>query len=304
LENGELRLQAEVWRHVAGDEPADPFDLEMVELMKSEIQQLQHEVAQREARIAELTATARPADEDEDVEPDALLARLEDLLTELQLSDERAATLEDLLRAADEATRAEADERRQLAAWVGDIEARIAEREAEWQAGQEVLQQRIDDLNAERERFGERLKELGSKEGAAVSAQVIESLREEVETLRRKLDTAEEARQTLRAKIDGVEFQNTIEARDRYVEQKMREERLELAQERAAIARERAEITRLKSQVDHNPASEGRALDDATCRVQAFREHLKDLHQEESKERESKKLSTRLARLWKRLDGN
>jgi chromosome segregation ATPase len=304
LENDELRLQAEAFQESAG-EAVDPFDLEMVDLLKSEVQQLQHEVAQRDARIAELADVDRPAAEEDHSESDAMVERLDQLLNELQLSDERAKTLEDLLRAADEATRAETDERRQLAEWVGDIEAKIGEREAEWQAGQDALQKRIDDLHGDRERFNDRLKELGSKEGTSASAKLIEELREEVESLRNKLEETENARVALRKKIDDVEFQNTIEARDKFIEQKIREERLDMANEHAQIARERAEVARLKAQYEvKTSSSTDGATDDATCRVQAFREHLKEIHKEESQEKESKKLTSRLARLWKRLEGN
>jgi FHA domain len=306
LENEELRFQSLALKGPGAD--ADPFDLEMLDLLKSEIQQLQHEVAQRDARLAELAETDRAAGTDEDHEESdetaALLERLDQMLAELQLSDERAATLEDLLRAADEATRAESEERRQLVSWMEDIEARIGEREAEWQAAQDALQGRIDALHADRERFSERLKELGNRDGTAASAKLIEDLREEVETLRRKLDLAEQACAALRKKIDDTEFQNSIEARDKYIEQKIREERLEMAQEHTRIARERAEVARMKAQLETKAPPEPQKLDEATCRVQAFREHLKDVHVKESRERDTKKLSSRLARLWKRLDGN
>lgn len=305
LENGELRLQAAALKESAGVS-ADPFDLEMVELLKSEIEQLQHEVAQQDARIAELAAADRPADDGpDDGESAALVERLDQMLNELQLSDERVVMLQDLLRAADEATRAESEERRQLVAWMEDIEAKIGEREAEWQASQKALQDRINEFTANRERFDERLKELGNKEGTAASARLIEDLRVEIESLREKLDATEQARQALRKKIDDVEFQNSIEARDKFIEQKIREERLQLANEHAQIARERAEVARLRAQFDSAPAApQAPSFDEATCRVQAFREHLKDIHKEESKDKDSKKLSSRLSRLWKRLDGN
>ena len=76
------------------------------------------------------------------------------------------------------------------------------------------------------------------------------------------------------------------------------------AQEHARFARERAELARLKAELDRNTTETGTEMNDAACRVQALREHLKDIHQEESQERESRKLTSRLARLWKRLDGN
>jgi len=305
LENEELRFQSLASKGPGAD--ADPFDQEMLDLLKSEIQQLQHDVAQRDARIAELDDAEHVdgrRDDEESAESAALLQRLDQMLVELQLSDERIATFEDLLRAADEATRAESEERRQLVSWMEDIEAKIGEREAEWQAAQNALQTRIDALNADRQHFSDRLKELGNREGTAASAKLIEDLRDEVETLRRKLELADQACATLRKKIDDAEFQNSIEARDKYIEQKIREERLEMAQEHAKIARERAEVARMKAQLQNKAAPEPQKMDEATCRVQAFREHLKDIHVRESKDRDTNKLSSRLARLWKRLDGN
>jgi len=310
LENEELQ-QSVAWESAHADGAADPFDSEMTDLLKSEIEQLQSEIAQRDARITELTefADAQPStveDEDGPVDTAALVDRLEKLLDELQRSDERAATLEDLLRAADEATRAEQEERRQLAAWVGDIEARMAEREAEWRAGQNALQSKIENLTAERERFSHRLSEMGSRSGGetAAAAELIEDLRSQVADLQEQLDASEQSRKALQEKIDSAEFRSSVEAMEKQVEERIREERLHLSQEHSKIARERAEVARLRAELEQNTTVSDNSLDDATCRVQAFREHLKDIHKEQAEEREARKLTSRLARLWKRLEGN
>lgn len=312
-ELGDLREQS--WRFAASDAAeVDPFDVEMVELLKAEVEHLQAEVNQRDAHIAELNETgstsSQSADE-HDAELAALVERLERLLEELQAADERAAMLEDLLRAADEAARAEQDERRQLSTWVRDIEERIGEREADWQAENQALQNRINDLTEERSRFNERLRDLGTSQGSAQQLQLIEELREKIALLQTDLRNSEQARATLQQKIESVEFQSTQDGVQKQVEQLMRQERLELAEEFSRLARERAEVARMQSAADQKPsAAPNRPIDEAACRMQAFRQHLRDLHQseqqqpvfEQTDDRPST-LSSRIANLWKRLDG-
>ena len=46
---------------------------------------------------------------------------MQELIEEANRSDERVAILEDLLHAAEDASRSEIEERAQLEAWVGDI---------------------------------------------------------------------------------------------------------------------------------------------------------------------------------------
>ena len=308
-ELGDLRERSWEAESAAGE--MDPFDAEMVELLKSEVEQLQAEVNQRDARIAELSevvehggATHNP---DDDAQTAALVERLEKLVDELRSADDRAATLEDLLRSADEATQAEQEERRQLGAWVREIEERIGDREAEWKAETTTLQRRIDELSDERTRFNEKLRDLGSSQGSAQQVLVIEELREEAESLKQKLQDTEDSRRNLKETIDSVEFQTTEEGLRKKIEQLMREERLELAEEAAQIARERAEVARLKSETDNQAAAAaGRPIDEAACRVQAFRQHLKEVHNTEKPAKTEKKptsLSARIASLWKRLDG-
>ena len=309
LQNEELRLKAAAWGESDTTAGVDPFDLEMLDLLKAEVQQLQDEVVQRDARIAEL-AEGEPSDtssdysEEQDRDNALLMDRLESLLEELQKSDERAGNLEDLLRSADESAQAEAEERRQLAAWVEDIEEKIGEREAEWKASRQTLQKRIDDLITQKERFDKRLREMGNQEETSASAKLIEDLRDELFELQHKLESSQQARESLRQKIEDEEFRNSTEQREKYVEQKLREQRLEMAQEQTQIARDRAEVARMQAKVTQTTTTSEKTQNAADCRVQAFREHLKDLHAEESKEREANKLTSRLARLWKRLEGN
>jgi hypothetical protein len=88
------------------------------------------------------------------------------------------------------------------------------------------------------------------------------------------------------------------------VEETLRSERLQLAQERATLSRERAEFARLA-----NPPEEtatGVKRNEADERFLAFRQTLKELHQQEEKQHAGARkptLGTRLADLWRRLDG-
>ena len=66
-----------------------------------------------------------------DLVTDQVLQRMEELIEEANRSDERAGLLEEMLHAAEDATRAERDERSQLEAWLTDIERRIGSREDE-----------------------------------------------------------------------------------------------------------------------------------------------------------------------------
>jgi len=311
MENEELRQQKEFWTTSQDGGSADAFDEEMVGLLKAELEELQNEVAQRDARIAELTemaetggttAESSPSD-DEPTDTAALLERLERLLDELQSRDEHVAALEELLQAAEEATRAEQEERQQLSGWVSEIEGRIAQREQEWQAQQERLHRQIAELREERERFDERLREMTRRHGSTAQAHMLADLQANVEELTAKLQQSEDARDKLRKHIDSVEFQNTMEGQKKKVEELLREERLQLSQEYTQMARERAEVARMKAELEKQAPDRQQTVDDATCRVRAFREHLKDIHQQESaSQKEAAGLSQRLSRLWKRLE--
>lgn len=312
IENETLREQLAYIESSSSDGIADPFDREMLEMLKEEVEHLQNELAQRDAQIVELQVTGPIAEESTDEENDSpdtamLVDRLERLLNELQSSDERIAALEDLLRVADEATRAEQDERRQLSTWVSEIEERIAQREEDWQAQQDVLQKRLDELNEEKNRFDERLRDLMRQQGTTAQAQVNAELRAEIERLKDQLQQTEETRDALRKQIDTTEFQQTTEGLQKHIDELLREERLKIAEANSQIARERAEVARLKAEFEIRAPVQERQIDDATCRVQALRQHLNDIHRNEKQGgAESAEppagISGRLANLWKRLE--
>ena len=88
------------------------------------------------------------------------------------------------------------------------------------------------------------------------------------------------------------------------IESALREERMTLAQERASLSRERAEMARKLAEVQEmpKPSVGGSAADE---RFNAFRQTLKELHKEEGRDAVARKatLGSRIADLWKRLDG-
>jgi len=111
----------------------DPMDESTsVSTLQDEIAQLQLELAERDQEILELAHANDSQDlpNNADVcDTEALVERLEQLLDELKSTDERVATLEDVLRASDEANEAEQEERRQIGVWLYEIESRISQRE-------------------------------------------------------------------------------------------------------------------------------------------------------------------------------
>ena len=110
-----------------------------------EVDQLRFELAERDAQVQKLSSNrAQPEfDDDENDETVRLVNRLEELLDELQTSDERVRGMEELLRASDQATQAEREERCHLESWVEEIEQRVAQREAESAAELSRLQMRL-----------------------------------------------------------------------------------------------------------------------------------------------------------------
>ena len=72
---------------------------ETFDILRAEVEQLQLEVAERDAQLAEALATKREAEPTlDEATVTNLMERLEEMLDELDRSDERTGTLEELLR--------------------------------------------------------------------------------------------------------------------------------------------------------------------------------------------------------------
>jgi len=112
--------------------------------MLMEIEQLRFEIANRDSQIMALkndrNNSAETVDEEVTVK---LVNRLEDLLAELQTSDDRIQGLEELLRVSEQATATEQEERAQIEQWIAEIENRVGQREAEFQVEVENLTQQL-----------------------------------------------------------------------------------------------------------------------------------------------------------------
>jgi hypothetical protein len=152
-----------VWSALTQSATDDVFGQETVELLRLEVEQLQRDVAERDARLAAFSASdaSRPAeDPTREHETEKLVERLEQLLDELGAKDERITALEDLLSAAEQVRGAETEERRQLENWLKDIEERMSQRNGERDAETERLRQRLRENTATRTRLEQQLRSL------------------------------------------------------------------------------------------------------------------------------------------------
>lgn len=289
--------------------PADAVDETSVEdstisLLHSEIEFLQKELEERETTISEMRSHSASRSLEE-VAVSASSNRMEDLLFELQMSDERLSNLEHELRILEELQAAEADEKRQIEAWVGDIEARIARREEESEAEIGVLRSRLERESQERVATQNRADATLTAGGDMQLAEELNRLRQEHEATKRKLDESTDRCRQLEQQVaehSQSGDQAAIEAR---IEQALRQERLTIAQERAAISRREHDITaRLKEMEAHmEMESSHTKVNEVDEKFHVFREHLKELHKEDMADYRPPSMGQRLMKLWHSLDG-
>lgn len=267
----------------------DLYDNEMLELLRAEILDLQAALGERDQSTAagQSEYHAELSEEELLSKPDAekLVERLEQLLQELQQRDDQIATLTELLEAAEAANRAELDERSQIDSWLRDIEQRCSDREHEWRLQQNKLQSELATIAAERDRAEAALNTDSSSVKLEATQNLMASLRDTAEMQRLKLQEAENTISQLRRDLEIVKHDQP------------REERMQLAEERSEIARLRQELE-IERQRKQDPAA-----NDNNLKFQALRQHLNEIHEQEQKEREERKLSSRIARLWHRIEG-
>ena len=114
--------------------------------MSIEVEQLRFELADRDAQIMvlkqEIASLGQSSTEDVS-DTLKLVSRLEDLLAELESSDERVQGLEELLRVTEQASVAEREERLQIDKWLTEVEKRVGQREAESQAEIDSLTRQV-----------------------------------------------------------------------------------------------------------------------------------------------------------------
>lgn len=294
----EAQAEADVLRdrltdaRASSDEP-DPFQEEMIELLRAEMTQLQTEVTERDAQLQELRSggSSQDAGDTPNVsaeELQTLCTRLEELLAELDQKDDQLDVLQRHLQASEDAAHAEQDERRQLESWVEEIESRITARDREWELKLSEMSMRLTQARTER-REAERSVVAGSDDTRVEALQrVVTELRDEKDVLTGQLD---KERDRIR------ELERSVEEASQDAE---RLESVQLCQERAEVARQRFELEKLQQQMEEQKAVEGSDL-----RIRALRDHLKEVQateEEQRKEAYEKSLAGRVSRLWKRLD--
>jgi len=270
------------------------YDGETVAILQAEIEELRSELAHRDA-CQSIESTSNevigPLDQTDDV-----LSRMQELIDEADRSDERVAILEEMLHAAEDANRAEQEERHHLESWVGDIENRLGQREDEHQAELDVLRNRFDDSQSQREQLQKKLRQAASGDNAQREYQ------ESIEQLQKANDELQES--LAETQMQNLSLQQKIEQSGDRQDQLLREERANIAKEQAKVSRLRYELTEKLSAIEELPKSENRADQETSQRIQALRQHLREIHDQEKIEEREAPLTKRLARLWKRMDAN
>ena len=273
------------------DSDVDEFDSETVQVLQAEIEYLRAELAQRDADQscdAANDGAASVAEPDDDV-----LARMQELIDEADRSDERVAILEELLHAAEDANRAEQEERQHLEGWLGDIETRIGQREEEHAGEIDLVRNRLEEAVAQQEQLQNRLKRAAGGDAGQQYEEALEELQLKHQQLQEQLEEVQK---------ENLSLQQRLEQTGEAQESLLREERAKIAQEQAKVSRLRYELTAKLSAIEELPKSENAGDQEAAVRIRTLREHLREIHEQEKKEEREAPLTTKLAKLWKRVE--
>ena len=275
----------------------ETYDKETVALLRAEIEHLQAALAQRqvgawgglndeEPTIGGTTVAGDHAD--------AVLARMQELIDEANRSDERVAMLEELLLATELASDAEREERRQLEAWVDDIEQRLTQREAEHQAEIGLLREQLARTEKAQERLVQQLRQAAGEQTASQHYhEHLDQLQHDYQKLQQEL--AESQQQC--AKLQQQLTQMAEEP-----QQALREERIQLAEEQKQIANLKLELSAQLTNLKAPALPPGRVDGDADQRIQALRDPLLQIHQQDQQAAKAASLAGRFKRLWQRVD--
>ncbi|MDA0659218.1 MAG: FHA domain-containing protein [Planctomycetota bacterium] len=287
------------------EEPWDTLSDETLQLLQEEIvnlqQQLQEQIIEtdrlrtkHQAPSHDSPLTATPSTDS--IKPQRTL----ELLDELERSDERIASLEELLLITEEASLAEQEERRQIEAWIGEVEIRFGQREAETTAEMEVFKRKLHDTLAERNRLEVRLQAAASPQGSREAFQeTLDQLRTQNSTLVAELEQQQQHVSSLERNVEQLKEQLDPDALQRRLDDAVREERLQMAQERAEMARQRVAMARELEQI---PQTHRRADPDSETKFKALRQHLKEIHVQEQQDKKERSIGSRLAKLWNSLE--
>ncbi len=268
------------------------YDHEMIAILQAEIEQLRSELAQSEA---DHRVDARQDVQDSATSPsDEVLERMRELVDEANRSDERVAILEEMLHAAEDANRAEQEERRNLEAWVSDIETRIGQREEEHLAEIELVRNRLDDSVAQKAKLQRQLQH------AATNGNAPQQYQQSLEELQRANQDLQD--RLVEMQKENLALQQRAEETGEHQEQLLREERANIAKEQAKISRLRYELTEKLTAINELPKSENTLDQETAHRIQTLRQHLREIHDQEKQEEREAPLTKRLAKLWKRVE--
>lgn len=276
----------------------ETYDKETVALLHAEIEHLQAALAQRQVGVwdelndePEATAGGTTAADDP---ADAVLARMQELIDEANRSDERVAMLEELLLATELASDAEREERRQLEAWVDDIEQRLTQREAEHQAEIELLREQLARSEKSQERLVQQLRQAAGEQTASQHYhEHLDQLQHDYQKLRQEL--AESQQQC-------AKLQQQLSQMAEEPQQALREERIRLAEEQKQIANLKLDLSAQLANLKAPALPQGRVDGDADQRIQALRDHLLQIHQQDQQAAKAASLAGRFKRLWQRVD--
>lgn len=286
--------------------------VDTVTLLQEEIARLEAELRLRdELDAARTTADAAPDGRDAGADDQR---RIAELAGELAERDRTIELLWEQLTLQEEAEAAARAEWEQLHRWVEELERRVegaassdlaaeeaVRRDAEtqrnqfdaerlsWESRRRSLEHEIADLRSRLEQEADR-----AGTGADPDRSVLEKENRRLRAECQRLVTA--AAQAASAEM----FQTQLQAAREELEARRRE----LAQALDDLHRQRieheAELAAIRTRLTRQRVSEGPDGLSLNERMRALRDHLAELHQQEETERRNRRLSARVARLWRR----
>ncbi|MCD0458107.1 FHA domain-containing protein [Roseiconus lacunae] len=286
------------------EEEVDP---EVVALLRSEIEDLRIQLAERDEQLAAYSGTEGFADQPPRIDSDDvdfgspnLADRVDELLAELEEHDDRVATLQELLQTAEVQNQAEHEERACLETWVSEIEQRIGQRESEFQAEQDALRQRLDDTCEERNKLQQMLHAAKQRIGGksveeTLDDETLKELQRRNADLHSQLDEANKQVAGLKRQVERLKSEDP---------ESVQSLRAELAKEKADVSRMRFQLSKQLEEIGNVPVAKDQPDREFAFKLKTLREHLREIHEEEKADRDQKgdSLFGRISNLWKRVD--
>jgi hypothetical protein len=271
----------------------EAYDRETVELLLAEIDDLRTALAQADSKQINFADSMQDVADDAD-DSDRVLSRIQELSEEANRAEERVLLLEEMLHAAEDANRSEVEERSHLEAWVGDIEKRVGQREAEHAAELEALRERLDSADKANVQLQRQLQHAvaGGDGTDSHDEDVLEQLQLENGKLQNALvDVTKDLRQ-LKQKYENQSEES---------ETALREERAKIAREHADMSRLKFEYAQKIKELEELPMSTAHA-DPSRQSVLEHRQQLREMNREKKERHVSQSLSGRLKRIWNMID--